>query len=175
MLKVDSVEQQRALASTAKAPRWAIAYKYAARQAVTAVEDIEVQVGRTGALTPVARLEPVEVGGVTVSRATLHNEDEIERLGLQIGDEVVIERSRRRDSQSGARAARWGPSAGSFEMPSHCPVCGGAVVREEGEVGQPLHQHELPGAAEGIDSAFRLARGDEHRRDGRGAGGSTGG
>src|SRR5208337_3359949 len=93
VVKVDSVEQQRRLGFTAKAPRWAIAYKYPARQAVTTVEGIEVQVGRTGALTPVAHLKPVEVSGVTVARATLHNEDEIERLGLEIGDDVVIERS----------------------------------------------------------------------------------
>ena len=91
--KVDSVAQQQTLGWTAKAPRWAIALKYQARAAVTVVEDIVVQVGRTGALTPVAYLRPVLVGGVTVSRATLHNEDEIARLGLEIGDSVVVERS----------------------------------------------------------------------------------
>ena len=104
VVKVDSIAQQRQLGYTAKAPRWAIAYKYAARQAMTTVENIEVQVGRTGALTPVAHLKPVEVSGVTVSRATLHNEDEIERLGLQIGDDSGDRAQRRRDSQSGARA-----------------------------------------------------------------------
>jgi DNA ligase (NAD+) len=132
VVKVDSVEQQRALGFTAKAPRWAIAYKYPARQAVTAVEDIGVQVGRTGALTPVAILKPVEVGGVTVSRATLHNEDEIGRLGLAIGDEVVIERSGDVIPKV-VRVSTLGSYRRPFAMPAHCPVCGGKVVREEGE------------------------------------------
>jgi DNA ligase (NAD+) len=132
VVKVDSVEQQQTLGYTAKAPRWAIAYKYPARQAVTTVENIEVQVGRTGALTPVAHLTPVEVSGVTVSRATLHNEDEIERLGLQIGDEVVIERSGDVIPKV-VRVAAQGSYRKPFRIPSECPVCGGAVVREEGE------------------------------------------
>ncbi len=132
VLKVDSVEQQRRLGYTAKAPRWAIAFKYAARQAVTTVEGIEVQVGRTGALTPVARLKPVEVSGVTVSRATLHNEDEIDRLGLEIGDDVVIERSGDVIPKV-VRVQAHGSYRKKFRMPSHCPVCGGNVVREEGE------------------------------------------
>jgi DNA ligase (NAD+) len=132
VVKVDSVEQQRQLGFTAKAPRWAIAYKYPARQATTTVEGIEVQVGRTGALTPVARLKPVEVGGVTVSRATLHNEDEIERLGLQIGDEVVVERSGDVIPKV-VRVSAQGSYRQPFRMPSHCPVCGSKVVREEGE------------------------------------------
>ncbi|MBZ5584089.1 MAG: NAD-dependent DNA ligase LigA [Acidobacteriia bacterium] len=132
VIKVDSVEQQRALAFTAKAPRWAIAYKYPARQAVTTVEGIEVQVGRTGALTPVARLKPVEVSGVTVSRATLHNEDEIARLGLQVGDDVVIERSGDVIPKV-VRVHALGSYRKQFQMPGKCPVCGGNVVREEGE------------------------------------------
>ncbi len=93
VIKVNSLGIQRELGFTAKAPRWAIAYKYPARQETTVVNDIRVQVGRTGTLTPVAVLEPVQVGGVTVSRSTLHNMDEIERLGLQIGDTVLIERA----------------------------------------------------------------------------------
>ncbi len=93
VVKVDSIAQQDALGWTAKAPRWAIAFKYPARQATTVLDNIEVQVGRTGALTPVAHLRPVALSGVTVSRATLHNEDEIERLGVQIGDTVLVERS----------------------------------------------------------------------------------
>ena len=132
VVKVDSIEQQRALGFTAKSPRWAIAYKYPARQAVTTVESISVQVGRTGALTPVANLKAVEVGGVTVSRATLHNEDEIERLGLEIGDDVVIERSGDVIPKV-VRVSSKGSYRKKFHMPAHCPVCGGKIVREEGE------------------------------------------
>jgi len=132
VIKVDSVPQQQQLGFTAKAPRWAIAYKYPARQEKTTVKDIEVQVGRTGALTPVAILEPVLVGGVTVSRATLHNEDEIERLGLEIGDEVVIERSGDVIPKV-VRVHAQGSYRHPFQMPTKCPVCGGKVVREEGE------------------------------------------
>jgi DNA ligase (NAD+) len=133
VVKIDSVPQQRQLGWTAKAPRWAIAFKYAARQAETVVESVEVQVGRTGALTPVARLKPVEVGGVTVSRATLHNEDEIERLGLEIGDSVIIERSGDVIPKV-VRVSSPGSPRHPFRMPRHCPVCGGKVIREEGEV-----------------------------------------
>jgi DNA ligase (NAD+) len=132
VVKVDSIAQQQQLGYRSKAPRWAIAFKYPARQAVTTVERIEVQVGRTGALTPVAWLRPVEVGGVTVSRATLHNEDEIQRLGLQIGDDVVIERSGDVIPKV-VRVYAQGSYRKKFAMPSHCPVCGGKVVREEGE------------------------------------------
>ena len=132
VVKVDSVEQQRQLGFTAKAPRWAIAYKYPARQAKTMVRAIEVQVGRTGALTPVALLEPKEVGGVTVSRATLHNEDEIARLGLEVGDEVIIERSGDVIPKV-VRVSAQGSARKPFHMPAQCPVCGGKVVREEGE------------------------------------------
>jgi DNA ligase (NAD+) len=129
---VDSLAQQRLLGWTAKAPRWAIAFKYAARQEATLVENIEVQVGRTGALTPVARLRPVAVGGVTVSRATLHNEDEIRRLGLEIGDLVVIERSGDVIPKV-VRVEEQGARRHPFAMPQSCPVCGGTIVREEGE------------------------------------------
>ncbi len=132
VVKVDFIPQQRALGFTAKAPRWAIAFKYAARQAVTTVESIDVQVGRTGALTPVAHLKPVEVSGVTVARATLHNEDEIERLGLEIGDEVVIERSGDVIPKV-VRVERQGAERKKFSMPANCPICGGTIVREEGE------------------------------------------
>jgi len=130
--KVDSVAQQDRLGWTAKAPRWAIAYKFAAQQRETEVENIEVQVGRTGALTPVARLKPVSVGGVTVSNATLHNEDEIERLGVMIGDTVLIERSGDVIPKV-VRVVKKGKDRHAFKMPKRCPVCGGDVVRAEGE------------------------------------------
>ncbi len=132
VIKVDSLELQLRLGWTSKAPRWAIAYKYAARQASTIVESIEVQVGRTGALTPVAHLRPVPVSGVTVSRATLHNEDEIARLGVEIGDEVLIERSGDVIPRV-VRVIKQGDARRPFHMPKHCPVCGGNIVREEDE------------------------------------------
>ena len=132
VIKVDSIVQQRQLGFTAKAPRWAIAFKYAARQAESEVENISVQVGRTGALTPVAHLRPVSIGGVTVARATLHNEDEIERLGLKIGDTVVVERSGDVIPKV-VRVKTQGSYRREFRIPASCPVCGGKVVREPGE------------------------------------------
>jgi DNA ligase (NAD+) len=130
--KIDSIPQQERLGWTAKAPRWAIAFKYPARQATTILESIEVQVGRTGTLTPVAHLKPVIVGGVTVARATLHNEDEIARLGVEIGDTVLVERSGDVIPKI-VRVVEQGNPRRPFRIPKHCPVCGGHIVREEGE------------------------------------------
>ncbi|HEV2881734.1 MAG TPA: NAD-dependent DNA ligase LigA [Pyrinomonadaceae bacterium] len=135
VVKVNSVALQEEFGATAKSPRWAIAYKYPARQATTQILDIIVQVGRTGALTPVAVLEPVLVAGSTVARATLHNEDEIKRLGLLKGDWVLIEKSgdvipkviKVVESRRAGTEKR-------FRMPKTCPVCGGVVSRPEGEV-----------------------------------------
>ena len=132
VFKVDSVDLQRRLGATSKSPRWAIACKPAAQQVETVVEDIDVQVGRTGAVTPRARLRPVQVGGVTVSHATLHNADEIARLGLQIGDAVLVERSGDVIPKV-VRVVGEGAGRRPFLMPSRCPVCEGPVVREEGE------------------------------------------
>lgn len=135
VIKVDDLALQVAMGATGKAPRWAIAYKYPARQAITKVLDIVVQVGRTGALTPVVNLEPVFLAGTTVSRATLHNEDEIRRLDVRAGDYVKIEKSGEiipkvlevvKERRSGRLP--------EFAMPTVCPVCGGRVVRPEGEV-----------------------------------------
>lgn len=130
--KIDSVAQQDRLGWTAKAPRWAIAYKFAARQEETVVEDIVVNVGRTGALTPTAVLRPVVVGGVTVSMSTLHNEDEIGRLGLEIGDTVLVERAGDVIPKV-VRVVSQGADRRPFHMPKICPVCGGDAVRVEGE------------------------------------------
>jgi DNA ligase (NAD+) len=133
VIKVNSLGIQRELGFTAKAPRWAIAYKYPARQETTVVNDIRVQVGRTGTLTPVAMLQPVQVGGVTVSRSTLHNMDEIERLGLQIGDTVLIERAGEVIPHV-LKVVKEGAQRRPFQMPEKCPECGSAVHRAEGEV-----------------------------------------
>jgi DNA ligase (NAD+) len=135
VVKVDRIALQEELGYTGKAPRWAIAYKYAARAGTTQIEDILVQVGRTGKLTPVAALKPVPIGGTTVSRATLHNMDEIERLGVKIGDWVEVERggdvipkvTRVIEDKQHPRGHK------KFHMPERCPECGGHVVRTEGE------------------------------------------
>ena len=135
VVKVNSTALQDEFGSTQKAPRWACAYKYPARQASTKVLSIVVQVGRTGALTPVANLEPVFLAGTTVSRATLHNEDEIKRLGLKIGDWVMIEKSGEIIPKvlSVIKSKRTGTEK-PFRAPKNCPVCGGAISRPEGEV-----------------------------------------
>jgi DNA ligase (NAD+) len=133
VVKVNDIRLWEELGTTAKSPRWAIAYKYAARQATTRVMDIRAQVGRTGTLTPVADLEPVDVGGVTVSHATLHNMDEIGRLGVKIGDAVLIQRAGEVIPQV-VKVAKQAPEGREFSMPKQCPVCGGDVHRAEGEV-----------------------------------------
>jgi len=134
VVKVNSLEQQRRLGYTAKNPRWAIAYKYPPKQMTTRLVGIDVQVGRTGALTPVAVLEPVQVGGVTVTHATLHNEDEVRRKDLRVGDHVLIERAGEVIPQvvKPIIEKRTG-SEKEFRMPDSCPVCGSKAVREEGE------------------------------------------
>lgn len=135
VIKVNSFAQQKLLGNTSKNPRWAISYKFAAKQSTTKLEDIAVQVGRTGALTPVAILKPVEVGGVTVSRATLHNFDELERKDIRIGDTVLIERSGDVIPQvvKSIGEKRTG-SEKKRKIPSKCPICNTEVVRPEGEV-----------------------------------------
>jgi DNA ligase (NAD+) len=135
VLKVDSHATQQRLGYTGRAPRWAIAYKFTAQSAITQLQDILITVGRSGKLTPTAMLTPVFVGGVTVSRATLHNADFIERMGLLVGDWVKVERGgdvipkvvevvEDKDHPRGTR---------KFSFPANCPECGNAVVREEGE------------------------------------------
>jgi len=131
--KVNSVGIQNELGFTSKSPRWAIAYKYPARQETTVVNDIIVQVGRTGTLTPVAVLEPVQIGGVTVSRSTLHNMDEVERLGVQIGDTVLVERAGEVIPHV-LRVVKEGKNRNPFRVPKECPVCHSKIHKVEGEV-----------------------------------------
>jgi DNA ligase (NAD+) len=134
VFKVNDVAEQQQLGAVSRAPRWAIAYKFPAEEALTQVRAIDVQVGRTGTLTPVARLEPVQVGGVTVTNATLHNQDEVDRKDVRVGDTVVVRRAgdvipevaRVVKSRRPRRTSR-------FTLPSRCPVCNSEVVRMEGE------------------------------------------
>jgi DNA ligase (NAD+) len=151
VIKVDRTALQRELGFTGKAPRWAIAYKFAAHGAITLVEDIVPQVGRTGKLTPVAWLKPVPIGGTMVSRATLHNMDFVDELGVKIGDWVEVERGgdvipkvvkvvEDADHPRGHK---------SFKMPEHCPVCGGNVVRTEGEADHRCVNANCPAKLQG--------------------------
>ncbi|MBI3478340.1 MAG: NAD-dependent DNA ligase LigA [Acidobacteria bacterium] len=151
VIKVDRTALQQSLGFTGKAPRWAIAYKYQARGGVTQIEDIVPQVGRTGKLTPVAWLKPIPIGGTTVSRATLHNMDEIDRLGVKIGDWVEVERGgdvipkvvKVVDDKEHPRGRK------NFEMPEHCPVCDGKVVRTEGEADHRCVNANCPAKLQG--------------------------
>ncbi|MBI4939044.1 MAG: NAD-dependent DNA ligase LigA, partial [Nitrosomonadales bacterium] len=132
--KVNSLDLQNELGFVSREPRWAVAHKYPAEEQMTVVRDIEIQVGRTGKLTPVAKLEPVFVGGTTVSNATLHNEDETRRKDVRIGDTVIVRRAGDVIPEVvGVVSDRRPPHAKAFVMPTACPVCGSHVVREEGE------------------------------------------
>ena len=134
VIKVDNLALQERLGTKARSPRWALAYKFTATQATTKVKDIVVNVGRTGAVTPMAVMEPVEVGGVTVSRATLHNEDEVARKDVRVGDTVLIQRAGDVIPEVvKVILAERPPGAQPFQMPSRCPVCGTTLVRPPGE------------------------------------------
>lgn len=133
VIKVDDVALQEKMGARANSPRWEVAYKFPAARAITTLHDITVQVGRTGVLTPVAELEPINIGGVLVSRATLHNADEIARLGVKIGDKIIVQRAGDVIPQI-VGVAETAPDAREFVFPTVCPVCGAAVVQEQGQV-----------------------------------------
>lgn len=132
--KVNRLAQQQALGFVSRAPRFALAHKFPAEEALTVLQDISVQVGRTGAITPVARLKPVQVGGVTVTNATLHNEDEVRRKDIRIGDTVIVRRAGDVIPEVLAAVPERRPAdAREFVMPTHCPACGSPIVRPEDE------------------------------------------
>jgi len=157
VIKVNQLKYREKIGSTLKSPRWAIAYKFPARQATTIIKNVVMQVGRTGVITPVAELEPVECGGVIISRATLHNFDEIKRLGVKIGDTVLVERAGEVIPKivKVIESKRTGKEK-EIEIPKKCPVCGSNVVKEEGEVAYRCPNSSCP--AQVINSIIHFAK-----------------
>ncbi len=157
VIKVDSYEQQRRLGALHGRPRWARAFKWAPMTAVTRLNKIAIRVGRTGALNPWAMLEPVEVGGVTVSRATLHNEEDINRKDIREGDDVVVQRAGDVIPQIVGPAGKHRRGTKAFKMPTHCPLCGTEVVKPEGEA-----MHRCPNracASRGLETLINWVQG----------------
>ena len=150
VVKVDSIRQQETLGAVAKSPRWAIAYKFPAQKVETKLKGITLQVGRVGTITPVAELEPTFVGGTTVSRATLHNEDYIKELDLRVGDTVVVEKGGDVIPKvSAVNAAKREKGSKPFVMPKECPVCGSRIYRPEGEAAYYCENSECPAQVRG--------------------------
>ena len=178
VLKVNSFDQRERLGSTSKCPRWVIAYKFEKYEATTRLNAIRVQVGKTGAITPVADLEPVELAGSTISRASLHNADEIQRKDVRPGDTVVVEKAgkviphivRVEKHLRGKESADFPP----FVFPAKCPECGTKLVKGRGGRLHPLPEPRLPRPGEGTPPLLRQPQRDGHRRAGRQAGRSTG-
>src|SRR3979409_1632850 len=142
VIKVDDLEQQRSLGALHERPRWARAFKWAPMTATTRLDEIRIRVGRTGNLNPWAVLQPVEVGGVTISRATLHNEEDINRKDIREGDDVIVQRAGDVIPQIGGPAGAHRRGTKPFKMPTHCPLCGTEVVKPEGEA-----MHRCPNRA----------------------------
>ena len=142
MIKVDAYDQQERLGALHERPRWARAFKWAPMTATTRLNEIRIRVGRTGNLNPWAVLEPVEVGGVTISRATLHNEEDINRKDIREGDDVIVQRAGDVIPQVVGPAGKHRRGTKPFQMPTHCPLCGTEIVKPEGEV-----MHRCPNRA----------------------------
>jgi DNA ligase (NAD+) len=157
VIKVDSLDQQRRLGALHSRPRWARAYKWAPMTAVTRLNKILIRVGRTGALNPWAMLEPVQVGGVTVSRATLHNEDDINRKEIREGDDVIVQRAGDVIPQIVGPAGAHRPGTRPFRMPKNCPLCGAEVVRPEGEVMHRCPNRDCP--SRGLETLINWVQG----------------